>query len=68
MILIQTAVNPSLMDAQLVGFLNNTLRFHVEAQASTGTGGTSTSYDYGVYFLYNMGQSIAAIEPELARG
>lgn len=59
----RNAVQPGLMDAQLVGFLNNTLRFHVEAQASAGNGGTSASYDYGVYFLYNMGESIPAIQP-----
>jgi hypothetical protein len=48
-------INPGIMDAQLVGFVNNTLRFHAEAQPSRDNGGSSFSYDYGVYFLYNMG-------------
>ena len=46
----------ALVDAQIVGFVNNTLRFHAEAQASTGTSsGSSTSYSYGAYLLYNLG-------------
>lgn len=46
----------ALVDAQIVGFVNNTLRFHAEAQASTGTShGLSTSYSYGAYLLYNLG-------------
>lgn len=46
-------INGGIMDAQLVGFVNNTLRFHIEGKGSTGSGGNS--YDYGVYFLYNLG-------------
>ena len=46
----------TLVDAQLVGFVNSTLRFHAEAQASTSSsGGSSASYLYGVYLLYNLG-------------
>ena len=45
----------TLVDAQLVGFVNSTLRFHAEAQASSGSSGSSASYLYGVYLLYNLG-------------
>lgn len=49
----------TLVDAQLVGFVNNTLRFHADATGtvSSGSSGTSASvaYNYGVYLLYNLG-------------
>ncbi|KZF20522.1 glycoside hydrolase family 18 protein [Xylona heveae TC161] len=49
----------TLVDAQLVGFMNNTLRFHAEAtgavQGSGSSGSASASYKYGAYFLYNLG-------------
>lgn len=43
------------MDAQVVGYVNSTLRFHAEAQAQISGSGTSASYKYGVYLLYNLG-------------
>ena len=45
-----------LVDAQLVGYVNTTLRFSASASGSTGTDtGTVASYKYGVYLLYNLG-------------
>ncbi|KAI4193916.1 MAG: hypothetical protein LQ350_008076 [Teloschistes chrysophthalmus] len=45
-----------LVDAQLVGFVNTTLRFsaYAEGDVSSDTAPAS-SYGYGVYFLYNLG-------------
>ncbi|KAI9892808.1 MAG: hypothetical protein M1814_000967 [Vezdaea aestivalis] len=45
----------TLMDAQIVGFVNNTLRFHIDAQAATSTSGASAKLKYGVYLIYNLG-------------
>lgn len=49
----------TLVDAQLVGFVNTTLRFHADASAvaagdSSGAA-ASYMYNYGVYLLYNLG-------------
>ncbi|KAL8942162.1 MAG: hypothetical protein Q9216_001809 [Gyalolechia sp. 2 TL-2023] len=45
-----------LVDAQIVGYVNNTLRFHASASASAGTNtGAAATYRYGVYLLYNIG-------------
>jgi GH18 family chitinase len=45
-----------IVDAQVTAFVNNTLRFHIEGSASgDNTNGVSTSFDYGVYYLWNIG-------------
>ncbi|KAL8650554.1 MAG: hypothetical protein Q9226_005099 [Calogaya cf. arnoldii] len=45
-----------LVDAQLVGYVNSTLRFRAAGAASGGTTNTGTaSYRYGVYLLFNLG-------------
>ncbi|KAL9599868.1 MAG: hypothetical protein Q9219_003562 [cf. Caloplaca sp. 3 TL-2023] len=45
-----------LVDAQLVGYVNTTLRFSANATGTVGTGtAAATSYSYGVYLLYNLG-------------
>jgi hypothetical protein len=49
----------TLVDAQMVGFVNTTLRFHADSGASV-SGDSSTvsaayTYNYGVYLLYNLG-------------
>lgn len=45
-----------LVDAQIVGYVNNTLRFHASAKGTVGTNqGTTATYSYGVYLLYNIG-------------
>ncbi|KAJ6024671.1 hypothetical protein N7540_005468 [Penicillium herquei] len=49
----------TLVDAQLAGFVNTTLRFH--AAAAAGVSGDSSgvsagyTYNYGIYLLYNLG-------------
>jgi hypothetical protein len=43
------------VDAQLVGYVNNTLRFHADATATATTSAASVVYNYGVYLLYNIG-------------
>ncbi|KAL8990145.1 MAG: hypothetical protein Q9169_008197, partial [Polycauliona sp. 2 TL-2023] len=46
----------ALVDAQLVGYVNSTLRFSASAAASGGTTTTgAASYKYGVYLLFNLG-------------
>ncbi|OAA41490.1 Chitinase II [Beauveria brongniartii RCEF 3172] len=45
----------TLVDAQVVGYVNNTLRFHADANGQTDGAGYSGSYNYGVYLLYNIG-------------
>ncbi|KAL2819701.1 hypothetical protein BJX63DRAFT_428483 [Aspergillus granulosus] len=46
----------SLMDAQIVGFVNNTLRFEVEGQAKGGIGNPpAASYTVQIKYLYNFG-------------
>ncbi|KAL8707930.1 MAG: hypothetical protein Q9220_007112 [cf. Caloplaca sp. 1 TL-2023] len=45
-----------LVDAQLVGYVNTTLRFKASASGSIGSDtAPAASYSYGVYFLYNLG-------------
>lgn len=45
-----------LVDAQLVGYVNTTLRFAAKATGSISTTtGTTSTYSYGVYLLYNIG-------------
>jgi hypothetical protein len=45
----------TLVDAQLVGYVNNTLRFHADAIATATTNTATLAYNYGVYLLYNLG-------------
>ncbi|KAJ5946733.1 hypothetical protein N7454_003572, partial [Penicillium verhagenii] len=49
----------TLVDAQMVGFVNTTLRFHAGATAEVSGDSTSVSagytYTYGIYLLYNLG-------------
>ncbi|ETS82826.1 hypothetical protein PFICI_04702 [Pestalotiopsis fici W106-1] len=45
----------SIVDAQIVGYVNNTLRFHADATGSVSTTDASVAYNYGVYLLYNIG-------------
>ncbi|KAL8729755.1 MAG: hypothetical protein Q9181_004891 [Wetmoreana brouardii] len=46
----------SLVDAQLVGYVNTSLSFKASASASGGSNtGTAASYSYGVYLFYNLG-------------
>ena len=47
----------TLVDAQVVGYVNNTLRFHADATGtvSSGSGTAEVAYNYGVYLLYNIG-------------
>ena len=45
----------TLVDAQLVGYVNNTLRFHADATGTASTSSASLAYNYGVYLLYNLG-------------
>ena len=45
-----------LVDAQIVGYVNNTLRFHAQATGTvSSTQGNTATYSYGVYLLYNIG-------------
>lgn len=45
-----------LVDAQLVGYVNSTLRFSAKATGTVSTTtGTASTYKYGVYLLYNIG-------------
>lgn len=45
-----------LVDAQLVGYVNSTLRFRASAAAAGGPTNMGTaSYKYGVYLLFNLG-------------
>ena len=52
-----SAFGVTLVDAQVVGYVNNTLRFHADATgtASSSTGSAEVAYNYGVYLLYNVG-------------
>jgi hypothetical protein len=45
----------TLVDAQLVGYVNSTLRFHADATGTLSTTDASVAYNYGVYLLYNIG-------------
>ncbi len=46
----------TLVDAQLVGYVNTTLQFAASASASGGSSsGPAASYRYGIYLLYNLG-------------
>lgn len=45
----------TLVDAQLVGYVNSTLRFHADATGTLSTTDASAAYNYGVYLLYNIG-------------
>lgn len=49
----------TLVDAQMVGFMNTTLRFHADSGARVSGDSSSVSaaytYNYGVYLLYNLG-------------
>lgn len=46
----------SLVDAQLVGYVNTSLSFQASATASGGSDGdVSAVYRYGVYLFYNLG-------------
>ncbi|KAL8706621.1 MAG: hypothetical protein Q9201_000368 [Fulgogasparrea decipioides] len=46
----------SLVDAQLVGYVNTSLSFQASATASGGSNsGPAASYRYGIYLLYNLG-------------
>ncbi|KAL8645553.1 MAG: hypothetical protein Q9226_007250, partial [Calogaya cf. arnoldii] len=52
----KTSGRTPLVDAQLVGYVNSTLRFRAAGAASGGTTSTGTaSYRYGVYLLFNLG-------------
>jgi hypothetical protein len=53
----------TLMDAQLVAFVNSTLRFYLSFQAATSNGVNSASYSYGIFLLYNVGYSCYATLP-----
>ncbi|KAF3229694.1 hypothetical protein TWF106_000082 [Orbilia oligospora] len=45
-----------IVDAQIVGFMNNTVNFNLKAQAQGGIGsGGSASYDFVVSYFYNFG-------------
>ncbi|KAK3896397.1 hypothetical protein C8A05DRAFT_40082, partial [Staphylotrichum tortipilum] len=52
-----SAFGVALVDAQVVGYVNNTLRFHadVTGTVSSSTGSAEVAYNYGVYLLYNIG-------------
>ncbi|GKZ26889.1 hypothetical protein AbraCBS73388_003278 [Aspergillus brasiliensis] len=49
----------TLVDAQMVGFVNTTLRFHADSSATVSGDSSSVSagytYTYGIYLLYNLG-------------
>ena len=45
----------TLVDAQLVGYVNTSLSFQASGTGSTGSTGTAASYRYGVYLIYNLG-------------
>ncbi|KAH8889137.1 hypothetical protein GQ53DRAFT_653194, partial [Thozetella sp. PMI_491] len=47
----------TLVDAQVVGYVNSTLRFHADATGtiSSSSGSAEVTYNYGVYLLYNIG-------------
>ncbi|KAL8782914.1 MAG: hypothetical protein Q9213_005026, partial [Squamulea squamosa] len=46
----------TLVDAQLVGYVNTSLSFQASAAASGGSGsGAVASYRYGIYLIYNLG-------------
>ncbi|KAK4116057.1 hypothetical protein N656DRAFT_841568 [Canariomyces notabilis] len=51
-----SAFGVTLFDAQVVGYVNNTLRFHADATGtiSSSTGSAEVVYNYGVYLLYNI--------------
>ena len=53
----------TLVDAQIVGYVNTTLRLAASAVASTSTAGSSASYNYGAYLLYNIGYGVVANIP-----
>lgn len=44
-----------LVDAQITGYVNNTLRFHADALATATLDSATLAYNYGVYLLYNIG-------------
>ncbi|CAI7614222.1 unnamed protein product [Penicillium discolor] len=48
----------TLVDAQMIGFVNTTLRFHADSGASvlgdSSTVSAAYTYNYGVYLLYNL--------------
>ncbi|KAF3157608.1 hypothetical protein TWF569_000173 [Orbilia oligospora] len=45
-----------IVDAQIVGFMNNTVNFNLKAQAQGGIGSCgSASYDFVVSYFYNFG-------------
>ena len=47
----------TLVDAQVVGYVNNTLRFHADATGTVSSSARTAevAYNYGVYLLYNIG-------------
>ena len=50
-----------LVDAQLVGYVNTTLRFKASASGSVSSDtAPASSYSYGVYLLYNLGYEISS--------
>ena len=57
----------TLVDAQMVGYVNTILKFHAAASATASGDSSSVSagyaYTYGVYLLYNLGYGGHAIIP-----
>jgi hypothetical protein len=52
----------AIMDAQIAAFINNTIRFKVQAEASGGIGsGPAASYSVIVSYFYNFGGSVKCV-------
>ena len=45
----------TLVDAQLVGYVNTSLSFQASGTGSVDSTGTAASYRYGIYLIYNLG-------------
>jgi hypothetical protein len=45
----------TLIDAQLVGYMNTSLSFQARATGGIGTSGSPFLYSYGLYLYYNLG-------------
>lgn len=58
-----TKLGGTLMDAQIVAFVNSTLRFAAQFVAVNNNGENSASVSYGIYLLYNVGYSCYAQFP-----
>ena len=58
-----TKLGGTLMDAQIVAFVNSTLRFAAQFVAANNNGQNSASVSYGIYLLYNVGYNCYAQFP-----